>query len=35
MPSAGLSANYVPGGLEDDYYMPPPAPELVSPEPQR
>ncbi|KAK5130808.1 hypothetical protein LTR08_001642 [Meristemomyces frigidus] len=29
------SATFVPGGFDDDYYMPPPAPELVSPEPQR
>ncbi|KAK5126318.1 hypothetical protein LTR85_010554 [Meristemomyces frigidus] len=30
----GLGATFVPGGF-DDYYMPPPAPELVAPEPQR
>jgi hypothetical protein len=29
-----LGATFVPGGF-DDYYMPAPAPELVSPSPQR
>lgn len=30
----GMSATFVPG-VDDGYYMPPPAPELVAPEPQR
>ncbi|KAI6837851.1 HCP-like protein [Hortaea werneckii] len=34
-PYAHTSATFVPGGFDDDYYMPPPAPELVAPEPQR
>ncbi|KAK5113525.1 hypothetical protein LTR62_003394 [Meristemomyces frigidus] len=32
---AYTSATFVPGGYDDEYYMPPPAPELISPEPQR
>jgi len=31
---ADMSATFVPG-VDDGYYMPPPAPELVAPEPQR
>ncbi|KXL49867.1 hypothetical protein M433DRAFT_424196 [Acidomyces richmondensis BFW] len=31
----GLSATFVPGALDDDYYMPPQTPELHAPEPQR
>ncbi|EMC99954.1 hypothetical protein BAUCODRAFT_356848 [Baudoinia panamericana UAMH 10762] len=30
-----VSATFVPGALDDDYYMPPPIPELVAPNPQR
>jgi hypothetical protein len=31
---AQLGATFVPGGF-DDYYMPAPSPELISPAPQR
>jgi len=33
--SHGIGATFVPGGFDDEYYMPPPRPELVAPEPQR
>ncbi|WPH04305.1 Hypothetical protein R9X50_00719400 [Acrodontium crateriforme] len=32
---SAVAATFVPGGFDDDYYMPPAAPELISPEPQR